>query len=73
MECLDLDGGGDSPDLGYSGWYYQTCTEFVMPFCADGKEDMFLPHQFDLDVYAANCKEQFGTYPRNGLIFVSII
>jgi len=64
MECLDLNGGGDSPDLGYSGWYYQTCTEFVMPFCADGKEDMFLPHQFDLDVYAANCKEQFGTYPR---------
>ena len=33
MNCLDLGGsGGDTPDLGYDSWYYQTCTEFVMPF-----------------------------------------
>jgi len=65
MKCLDLgDGGGDSPDLGYDGWYYQTCTEFVMPFCADGKEDMFMVHTFDLAKYEANCLKQFGTHPR---------
>ena len=38
LECLDLGSGGDTPDLGYNAWYYQTCTEFVMPFCSDGKE-----------------------------------
>jgi lysosomal Pro-X carboxypeptidase len=64
MKCLDLGDGGDSPDLGYDGWYYQTCTEFVMPFCADGKEDMFMVHTFDLDKYEANCLKQFGTHPR---------
>ena len=51
MQCLDLGDGGDSPDLGYDGWYYQTCTEFVMPFCSDGKEDMFMVHKFDLNAY----------------------
>jgi len=64
MDCLDLGGGGDAPDLGYDAWYYQTCTEFVMPFCADGKQDMFLPSDFNFDEYKQNCINTFGTYPR---------
>ena len=34
LKCLDL-GDNDVPDLGVDNWYYQTCTEFVMPFCSD--------------------------------------
>lgn len=64
MDCLDLGGGGDAPDLGYDAWYYQTCTEFVMPFCADGKQDMFMPSEFNFDQYKQNCINTFGTYPR---------
>ena len=51
-------------EKGYDGWYYQTCTEFVMPFCSDGKQDMFMPHDFNLDAYEKNCLQQFGTHPR---------
>ena len=68
MDCLDLGGGGDAPDLGYDAWYYQTCTEFVMPFCADGKQDMFLPSEFNFDDYKQNCINTFGTYPRKGTL-----
>ena len=68
MDCLDLGGGGDAPDLGYDAWYYQTCTEFVMPFCADGKQDMFLPSEFNFDEYKQNCINTFGTYPRKGTL-----
>ena len=65
MKCLDLGGGGgDSPDLGYDSWYYQTCTEFVMPFCADGKQDMFMPVKYDFPDYSKQCQAQFGTVPR---------
>ena len=58
----------DAPDLGYDAWYYQTCTEFVMPFCADGKQDMFLPSEFNFDDYKQNCINTFGTYPRKGTL-----
>ena len=70
MDCLDLGGGGDAPDLGYDAWYYQTCTEFVMPFCADGKQDMFLPSEFNFEDYKQNCIETFGTYPRKGIFHI---
>jgi len=65
MKCLNLGGsGGDTPDLGYDSWYYQTCTEFVMPFCADGQQDMFMPIKYDFPDYSKQCQEQFGTTPR---------
>ena len=64
LECLDLGESDNSDDLGYDAWYYQTCTEFVMPFCADGKEDMFMPHEYNFKDYAASCQQQYQTTPR---------
>ncbi|CBY35176.1 unnamed protein product [Oikopleura dioica] len=62
LACLDL--GDEGGDLGYNNWYFQTCTEFVFPFCSDGKEDMFRVHTYDFPTYSTNCQQTFGTTPR---------
>jgi len=35
-----------------------------MPFCSDGIEDMFMPHEYSFAKYSAACKEEFDTRPR---------
>ncbi|XP_071847604.1 lysosomal Pro-X carboxypeptidase-like isoform X2 [Apostichopus japonicus] len=46
------------------GWYYQFCTEMVMPSCSDGVTDMFEPRPWDYDAYVKNCQNLFGVTPR---------
>jgi lysosomal Pro-X carboxypeptidase len=41
-------------------WDFQSCTEMVMPICADGVNDMFDPQPFDLDNFVKGCKSRWG-------------
>ncbi|XP_077197476.1 lysosomal Pro-X carboxypeptidase [Paroedura picta] len=50
--------------LGMQGWYYQACTEMVMPMCSDGVNDMFEPQKWDLGAYSDNCYKVWGVRPR---------
>lgn len=50
--------------LGAMGWYYQACTEMVMPMCSDGVQDMFEPQAWDFKAYAEECRALFGVTPR---------
>lgn len=56
--CINLN--SDSTDLGAEGWYYQTCTEAVMPICSDGKDDFFEPDPFNLTEVEIDCKNFFN-------------
>lgn len=51
-------------NLGYIGWYYQACTEMVMPMCSNGVSDMFEPQQWDFKAFSDDCSQQFGVRPR---------
>ena len=42
-------------DIGADMWYYQACSEMVMPFCYDGINDMFEVQQWDLDQFSKDC------------------
>ena len=44
-------------DIGADMWYYQACSEMVMPFCYDGVNDMFESKGWDLKQFAKDCKE----------------
>lgn len=47
-------------------WYLieQACSEMVMPFCYDGKQDFFEPTPWDLQKYSQECNNKFGLQPR---------
>ncbi|XP_056613248.1 lysosomal Pro-X carboxypeptidase isoform X1 [Triplophysa dalaica] len=65
---------GDSPclntsqsatgNLGILGWFYQSCTEMVMPMCTDGINDMFEPQPWNFQAFSDECYGQFGVRPR---------
>ncbi|XP_026851491.2 lysosomal Pro-X carboxypeptidase isoform X1 [Electrophorus electricus] len=50
--------------LGTRGWYYQACTEMVMPMCTDGIQDMFEPQSWSLQAFSDECYGLFGVRPR---------
>uniref|UniRef100_A0A8C2KE06 Lysosomal Pro-X carboxypeptidase n=1 Tax=Cyprinus carpio TaxID=7962 RepID=A0A8C2KE06_CYPCA len=51
-------------NLGLLGWYYQSCTEMVMPMCTDGIIDMFEPQSWNFQAFSDECYNQFGVRPR---------
>nr|XP_056714506.1 lysosomal Pro-X carboxypeptidase [Euleptes europaea] len=50
--------------LGMQGWYYQACTEMVMPMCSDGVNDMFEPQKWNFQAYSDECFKAWGVRPR---------
>ncbi|XP_067890018.1 lysosomal Pro-X carboxypeptidase isoform X1 [Heterodontus francisci] len=61
--CLNISQSSTS-NLDDRGWYYQTCTEMVMPSCSDGVNDMFEPVPWDFQLFSDNCKKDWGLRPR---------
>uniref|UniRef100_A0A673WEA9 Lysosomal Pro-X carboxypeptidase n=1 Tax=Salmo trutta TaxID=8032 RepID=A0A673WEA9_SALTR len=51
-------------NLGFIGWYYQACTEMVMPLCTDGIQDMFEPQDWNFQAFSDECHSLFGVRPR---------
>ncbi|KAL0972661.1 hypothetical protein UPYG_G00192550 [Umbra pygmaea] len=51
-------------NLGFIGWYYQACTEMVMPMCTDGIQDMFEPQEWNFKAFSDECQALFGVRPR---------
>lgn len=49
--------------LGDEGWYFQSCTEMVMPVCSDGVNDMFPVTKWDFKVYSQECQTTLGVTP----------
>ncbi|XP_078259250.1 lysosomal Pro-X carboxypeptidase isoform X2 [Rhinoraja longicauda] len=62
VACLNI--SESSINLDDQGWYYQTCTEMVMPSCTNGVNDMFEPMTWDFQVFSDNCKRDWGLRPR---------
>ncbi|KAM3874765.1 lysosomal Pro-X carboxypeptidase [Diretmus argenteus] len=50
--------------LGFLGWYYQACTEMVMPMCTDGIQDMFERQDWNFQAFSDECFTLFGIRPR---------
>ena len=46
------------------GWWFQACTEMVMPFCATGVDDFFEPAEWNYEAFAASCEAMWGIRPR---------
>ncbi|XP_043257750.1 lysosomal Pro-X carboxypeptidase [Colletes gigas] len=65
-KCLALN--NSTPDLDASGWYYQACTEMVMPMCTDGKNDMYEPDSWNFDEYAKECMKKYSVKPQPNLV-----
>lgn len=61
--CFDMSETA-TKNLGQLGWYYQVCTEMVMPMCTDGVNDMFEPQKWDFDVLSEECFRLWGVRPR---------
>nr|XP_003219412.1 PREDICTED: lysosomal Pro-X carboxypeptidase [Anolis carolinensis] len=61
--CLNLTQTA-TKSLGIQGWYYQACTEMVMPMCSDGVSDMFEPQKWDFHTYSEECFKNWGVRPR---------
>lgn len=59
--CFDLN---KQDDIGADMWYYQACSEMVMPFCNDGVSDMFQPKPWNYDEFAKDCVDTWGVVPR---------
>ncbi|XP_016408296.1 lysosomal Pro-X carboxypeptidase-like [Sinocyclocheilus rhinocerous] len=51
-------------NLGFLGWFYQSCTEMVMPICTDGVADMFEPQPWNFQAFSDECYNQFRVRPR---------
>ncbi|KAK7261275.1 hypothetical protein RIF29_27584 [Crotalaria pallida] len=45
------------------GWRWQTCSEMVIPI-GIGNDTMFQPDPFSLELFAKECKKQYGVSPR---------
>jgi lysosomal Pro-X carboxypeptidase len=56
--CLNTSQEAEA-SLGASGWWYQACTEMVMPFCSTGVDDMFEAVPWDYEGFAMGCKGEF--------------
>lgn len=44
--------------------FLQSCTEMVMPMCADGMNDMFEPSEWNFNQVSDDCYKQFKVRPR---------
>ncbi|XP_043927145.1 lysosomal Pro-X carboxypeptidase [Protopterus annectens] len=62
-QCLNISQTATG-SLGDTGWYYQACTEMVMPMCSDGVNDMFEPQKWDFPTFSADCFKMWGVKPR---------
>ncbi|KAJ8256663.1 hypothetical protein COCON_G00188150 [Conger conger] len=62
-QCLNMSQTATG-SLGFRGWYYQACTEMVMPMCTDGVHDMFEPQGWDFGAFSEECQALFGVKPR---------
>uniref|UniRef100_A0A1B6D068 Lysosomal Pro-X carboxypeptidase n=1 Tax=Clastoptera arizonana TaxID=38151 RepID=A0A1B6D068_9HEMI len=60
--CLNTD-LSYTDQLGIKGWNFQSCTEMVMPMCADGKNDMFEPYDWKINEVSDQCYKQFKVRP----------
>uniref|UniRef100_V9KNU6 Lysosomal Pro-X carboxypeptidase n=3 Tax=Callorhinchus milii TaxID=7868 RepID=V9KNU6_CALMI len=63
MKCLNISQTATS-SLDDQAWYYQSCTEMVMPICADGINDMFEPAKWDFPAFSEDCYKTWGIRPR---------
>ncbi|CAO1439472.1 unnamed protein product [Diamesa hyperborea] len=63
IKCLNTSSAYDS-SLGSQGWDFQACTEMVMPMCANGTTDMFLPKKWDFKAFSDDCYKKYKVYPR---------
>ncbi|XP_060903022.1 lysosomal Pro-X carboxypeptidase [Labrus mixtus] len=61
--CLNTSQTATS-SLGLLGWFYQSCTEMVMPMCTDGVQDMFEPEEWNFQAFSDECNVIFGVRPR---------
>ncbi|XP_062408118.1 lysosomal Pro-X carboxypeptidase [Sardina pilchardus] len=61
--CLNISQSATG-NLGMMGWFYQACTEMVMPMCSDGVQDMFEPQEWDFQAFSDECYGMFGVRPR---------
>lgn len=62
-KCVDTTSAYQT-SLGDQGWNIQACTEMVMPMCANGTTDMFIPEKWDFKTYSDGCYKKYGVYPR---------
>lgn len=62
-KCLDISTAYDS-SLGSLGWEFQACSEMVMPMCANGTTDMFVPKKWNFKEFSDDCYKKFKVYPR---------
>ncbi|CAF0824207.1 unnamed protein product [Adineta steineri] len=62
-DCFDT-GSQGSPSLGDLGWSYQSCSEFVMPMCSDGVNDMFEKQDWDFQAFSDMCFAAWSVRPR---------
>lgn len=63
VKCLDISSAYDA-SMGSQGWDFQACTEMVMPKCANGSTDMFMPKKWDFKAFSADCYKKFKVFPR---------
>ncbi|XP_055622821.1 lysosomal Pro-X carboxypeptidase [Toxorhynchites rutilus septentrionalis] len=62
--CLNINSSYDS-SMGDKGWEFQSCTEMVMPMCAQGgTRDMFPKQAWDGKKYSEDCFKKYGVRPR---------
>ncbi|XP_076040777.1 lysosomal Pro-X carboxypeptidase-like [Oratosquilla oratoria] len=66
MKCVNTSQQAD-PRLGDIGWWYQACSEMIMPMCYDGVDDFFEPVPWDLASYVEECHRVWGVTPDAGL------
>ncbi|KAF7989870.1 hypothetical protein HCN44_008544 [Aphidius gifuensis] len=64
-DCIETNDA--APDLGATGWYYQACTEMVMPMCSDGIHDMFEIQPWNFDEYSNDCQKKYNVKPIENL------
>ncbi|KAL1493398.1 hypothetical protein ABEB36_011459 [Hypothenemus hampei] len=63
VKCNDIL-ADPAPNLGYLGWYFQSCTDMIMPICST-KDDLFEDYQWDFSEFSNSCFKKFSVRPRN--------
>ncbi|KAG7540829.1 hypothetical protein ISN45_Aa07g009860 [Arabidopsis thaliana x Arabidopsis arenosa] len=59
--CFDIENQTDPHGL--NGWYWQACTEMVMPISCSN-QSMFQPFEYDEKVDQEDCLKEYGVKPR---------
>jgi lysosomal Pro-X carboxypeptidase len=49
--------------IGTLGWFYQSCTEFVIPICSNGISDMFDIRPWNSQAWSNYCFTQWHVWP----------